>query len=410
MKKFVKIMFCFSMIFSIIAFSGVFYYSNVIDNNLYVSIGAEPNLSPMLSLSEPEAKENSMKEISSNQKTKRSIAKLSLAGIIPIKTVGINRVEPKEVVVIGTPFGAKIYSEGVMIIGMTDVDTKSGKTNPAAIAGLKTGDMILTVNGKKIQSNEQLAEIVNNSNGEKLLFKIKRDDKKFETLIKPEFCETDNSYKIGIWIRDSCAGIGMLTFYDPQTKILAGLGHGICDQDTGKLVPIDNGKILDAQILSYKKGTVEKTGELSGCFGTKIYGDLLLNDITGVFGECTATVDGQVMPIAYKNEIKKETAQILTTIDGTVPQLYDCQIEKINLESDSLIKNIVIKITDKKLLETTGGIVQGVSGSPIIQNGKLIGAVTHVLIDDPTKGYGIFAENMLSTAQSIAEQKLKEAS
>ena len=240
---------------------------------------------------------------------------------------------------------------------------------------------------------------------------IKRNESQFSVKLTPIYSNTDKVYKIGIWIRDSSAGIGTLTYYDPETNVVAGLGHGICDTDTGELVPCESGQFVGAEIVGIKKSSKDVTGELQGVFSGGVTAEIACNEMTGVFGFANKPIaSANTMEIALKQEIKQGKAQILTTLDGGQPQYYDCVIKKVYHNDSSKIKNMVIEVTDPDLIAKTGGIVQGMSGSPLIQNGKLIGAVTHVLVDDPTKGYAIFAENMLETAQSVAEQQLKEAS
>lgn len=336
---------------------------------------------------------------------------LKLLGVFPIKSATVNVVDEMYVSVLGKPFGIKIYSEGVMVVGMTDVDSQKGLINPAAVAGIKQGDIIISINGAAVSSNEEVAKIIEKSNGQKQSFLIKRDNVESVVDVVPIKSASEDKYKIGIWVRDSSAGIGTLTFYSPSNNIVCGLGHGICDSDTEEIIPLNSGEFLNADILSVTKGTSGVPGELRGHFTTGTLASILLNDVTGVFGEATTQfpVDN-LMPIALKQEVQVGSAQILTTIDGNGPQYYDCEIEKVHFNDDSLTQNIIIKITDPGLLAKTGGIVQGMSGSPIIQNGKLIGAVTHVFINDSTKGYGIFAENMFNTSKSLNLDTVQKAS
>ena len=209
-----------------------------------------------------------------------------------------------------------------------------------------------------------------------------------------------SGYKAGFWVRDSSAGIGTLTFYDPENLSFAGLGHAVCDVDTGTVLPFSSGEIVTAAITKVKKGTAGAPGELGGTFtGTERLGTVKINNETGLYGTLEYEIGGISVPLAPKQEIYEGAAVILSTIDGTETAEYDIIIEKISLSDDSLTKNMIIRVTDDDLIEITGGIVQGMSGSPIIQDGKLVGAVTHVFVNDPTKGYGIFIENMLETAE-----------
>ncbi len=337
--------------------------------------------------------------------------KLKAFGLFPIKTAGVSVVDDTNVLVLGIPFGTKIYTEGVMVVGIDTVATENGIVSPGKSAGLKKGDTILTINSKEVFSNEDVAEIIENSDGKDIEFKILRNQKQLKLFLTPALCYQSGKYKTGIWVRDSGAGIGTLSFYCPTNKIICGLGHGVCDADTGQVLPLNSGELVGAEILAVEKGSAGNPGELVGRFTDEKLGNLVLNNDTGVYGNCALNYDKtKLVKIALKQEVTTGNAKIYTTINGSKPEYYDCKIEKI-AHGNSVTKNMVVKITDKRLIDKTGGIVQGMSGSPIIQNGKLIGAVTHVLVDDPTKGYGIFAENMLETAQSMSENnKLKDAS
>ena len=336
---------------------------------------------------------------------------LKMFGVIPFSTAKVEVVDEMHVAVLGNPFGMKIYTEGVLVIEISDVETKNGKLNPAKDAGLKVGDYIKSVNGIKVTSNEDLSDIVINSKGNQMVFEVLRVDKLLYLKVQPLKDKESSVFRVGIWVRDSSAGIGTLTFYSPKSNIICGLGHGICDGDTDTLLSVEHGELVNANIVAIKKGSSGNPGELKGNFTYDTISDICLNSECGVYGRLTGEIEiSTLTEIALKHEIKDGDAQILCTIDGGTPKLFKCTIKKRNSAFRSKTQNFTITITDKELLSKTGGIVQGMSGSPIIQNGKLIGAVTHVLVDDPTKGYAIFAENMLETAQSIAEERLKEAS
>ena len=337
---------------------------------------------------------------------------LKLFGVIPIRSVDVEIVDEMYVALLGQPFGMKIYTQGVLVINFTDVDTKEKKKSPAKDAGIRIGDYILSVNERQITTNEELSEYVELSGGEVIKLKVMRGEKIFYVKVKPELSKETNSYKLGLWVRDSSAGIGTLTFYSPMTNVVCGLGHGICDTDTDELLELDSGEMVDAKIISVTKGKNGNPGELHGQFLYNSIADILLNCEIGVYGKLNSNIDvSHLVEIGLKQEIKDGKAQIYCTVEGETPQYYDCTIKKRMSAYFSKEQNMIVTITDKKLLEKTGGIVQGMSGSPILQNGKLIGAITHVFLDDPTGGYAIFAENMLETAQSVAEEKqLKEAS
>ena len=343
---------------------------------------------------------------------------LKLFGIFPISQANVTVVDELYVNVLGLPFGMRIYTNGVFVSECTEVQTENGIKTPAKDAGLKAGDYILSINGQEVATNEDISRIVEASKGEKMSFKVMRGETKIYLNVKAQKSSENDQYKIGIWVKDSTAGIGMLTFYSPANNTLCGLGHGICDDTTGELLHLKNGEIVEAEIISVEKGEIGAAGQLKGKFGYKTFGKISNNCDKGVYSKTTLGDMGNFVEVALKQDIKNGQAKILCTVEGSTPKYYDCTIEVRSSAYHSATQNLLVTVTDKALLEKTGGIVQGLSGSPILQNGKLIGAVTHVLIDDPTKGYGIFAENMLETAQDVGndlhvvpqKQQSKEAS
>ena len=336
---------------------------------------------------------------------------LKAFGMIPFSTVSVEVVDELNVAVLGTPFGMKLYTEGVLVIDMTDVKTENGNVNPAKDAGIEIGDYIVSVDGRKISTNEELGAAVEASAGNEMKLEIKRGGKTKIIRFCAVLSKETNSYKVGLWVRDSSAGIGTLTFYSPATGVVCGLGHGVCDEDTEELLKLDSGELVTAEIISVEKGSSGSPGQLKGKFTYGSIGAIDLNSECGVFSLLKGRLNlSNLTEIALKQEVKDGDAQLLCTVNGETPKLFSCSIKKKNSAYLSPTKNLIVTVTDKELLNLTGGIVQGMSGSPILQNGKLVGAVTHVLIDDPTSGYGIFAENMLKTAQSVEEQSIKEAS
>ena len=337
-------------------------------------------------------------------------AKILFLDAIPVKNVGVEFTKEHKVVPCGQPFGVKIFTRGVVIVEISDVETPSGIENPAKSVGLKKGDIIIKVNGEKVSDNDKLIDLVQKNNDNELTFEVLRGNILFNVKIKPVKGE-DNSYHLGIWIRDSSAGIGTLTFFDEKTNSFAGLGHGICDIDTGELLPLSHGDVVSASISGIVKGKKGIPGELKGYFiESDPIGKLVDNTQCGVFGILNKSIsDNESLSVAMKQQVKTGNAKIISTIEGIKPEFYDINIESINYNEYQPSKNMIIKITDGRLLEQTGGIIQGMSGSPIIQNGMLVGAVTHVFINDPQKGYAIFAENMLSGVDNsifFEEQKV----
>ncbi len=338
-------------------------------------------------------------------------AKLMLCHAIPLKTVQINVVDDSCVVLCGMPFGIKMFTNGVIVVGLADVKTNAGDFNPASEAGLKAGDVILSINGKTAGSNTDVEKAVESSNGRPVAMTVTRDGQRFCASVQPVRSESDGLYKVGLWVRDSTAGIGTLTFYDPSGNCFAGLGHGICDSDTGQLMPLLNGDIVPVTISGVTKGIKGTPGELRGYFtDDAAIGALCANVQTGVYGPMKSPVQGKAVKIAMKQDVRTGSAQVCTTIDGCSPKYYAIEIEKIDFRDGVESKNLVIHVTDPQLLAKTGGIVQGMSGSPILQNGRLVGAVTHVFVNDPTRGYGIFAENMLTESRAVSAEESKLAS
>ncbi len=322
---------------------------------------------------------------------------LLLFGIFPVKKIGITILPNKKLIPCGQTFGIKFFTKGVMIVGMSDVKTNNGDENPAYYAGIRVRDIILAIDDKSVNTIEEVSKIVEKCEGKALSFYVKRNISTFIAKVTPKKSSRDELFKIGAWIRDSTAGIGTITYIDPQNNSFAGLGHGICDVDTGDLLPLNKATIFVAQINSAKKGENGEPGELKGIFlEDTIFGELSLNTEQGIFGKIiNYKANSNALNLAFKQEIKEGNAQIISTVNGTKPEYFNVEIIRVYRNGITPSKNMIIKIIDKKLLSITGGIVQGMSGSPIIQNGKLIGAVTHVLVNDPTKGFGIFIENML---------------
>ncbi|WP_255882298.1 MULTISPECIES: SpoIVB peptidase [unclassified Ruminococcus] len=322
---------------------------------------------------------------------------LVFANIFPVKSVSITSREDIKVIPGGTPFGVEIFTSGVMVVKTEELASNGRKSSPAVDAGIKVGDTIKSVNGDVVLNNSQLSKLVNKSNGKPLVFEVSRDMQDFTTSVTP-IKMGENNYKIGLWIRDSSAGIGTTTFYCNENGGFAGLGHGICDVDTGGLMPLDHGMILNASIDTITKGIEGTPGSLNGHFELGAVGKLNDNMETGVYGTVNKMPDNleNEVSVASIQEVKTGKATLLTTLNGDEPGEYDIEIESIGYDENNKTKNMVIRITDEELKSKTGGIVQGMSGSPIIQNGKLAGAVTHVFVNAPDKGYAIFAENMLS--------------
>lgn len=332
---------------------------------------------------------------------------IKLLNLFPVKTVSVSAEPKKYVIPCGVPFGAKIYTDGIIVVDNPQkYDNKDflGIKKSQSEKILQKGDVILKANNQEITSTDEFENIIKNSAGEDIILTVIRKDKKITLTLTPIKNETESGYRAGVWVRDSSAGIGTMTFFDPSTKMFAGLGHGICDIDTGNMLSVFKGTVGKVSIMDVQKSQPGMPGEIHGYFtNEKPIGEIYSNSETGIYGKlyCEAQTNIEPIEIAAKQDVKTGKAQIITAAENNTPKFYDINIDSINYNVNSPTKNIKLTITDPELLEKTGGIVQGMSGSPIIQNEALVGAVTHVLVNNPSKGYGIFAETMLTNSNNI---------
>ena len=307
--------------------------------------------------------------------------KLRLMGLVSIKDVSVQVVDRRIVTLCGTPFGIKMVTDGVMVVGTGPVpDGKTAGISPAKAAGIQEGDVILSVNGKKIASKKQLNSLVEKSGGSPISLTLRRGNLTHDVVVTPAPSAADQSYHLGLWVRDSSAGIGTLTFYDPASGCFAGLGHAICDVDTGQLMPLSQGEIVRAKIIGVQPGKSGSPGRLQGAFvADRHLGEVYANSYNGVYGRLSSAPKENIsVPVAQCHEVREGPAKILTTIEGEKPQLFDACIEEVSMSQNEPTKNMVIRITDPRLLEIAGGIAQGMSGSVLLKDGMLVGAVTHV--------------------------------
>ena len=327
-----------------------------------------------------------------------STGQYKLFGAIPIKNVTVASVKDLKVYAGGMPFGIKLFTKGVLVVGFDDEGS-----NPAFAAGLRLHDIITQINGKTVNGTNQIHEIIENCKGHAIKMTYIRAGKEHELSFSPKYSESEKKYVCGIWLKDSGAGIGTVTFI-AEDGSFGGLGHGVCDGDTGELISMDSGSVVGVTINGVVKGQRGTPGELKGYFNSTRSGALLKNTECGVFGvlgEIPVPRKSEPMSIGLKGELREGKATLICTLDDNERREYEIEISDINQNATGN-KCFSIKVTDPELLAATGGIVQGMSGSPIIQNGKLVGAVTHVLINDPTRGYGIFIENMLNQIGDLA--------
>ena len=322
-----------------------------------------------------------------------------LLGYIPFKEVKVTPVDEQEIYVSGSTIGIYMETEGVLVIDTGEIEDQNGEMKEPAKNLVRQGDYIVSFNGEKISTKRELINDIAGLDGEEVTLEVKREGESVPVSVTP-VKDTKGDYKLGIWVRDDTQGIGTLTYVDQNGRYGA-LGHGISDIDTAQLLNIRNGALYKAQILAINKGSKGNPGELAGFIrydDRNILGSIEINSKNGIYGQFYKGAEDGItlkkMPVAYKQDVKTGEASVLCNVDGEVRE-YQAEIKRIDLNHEDTNKSFVIQITDEKLLEKTGGIVQGLSGSPVLQNGKMVGAITHVFVQDSPSGYGIFIENML---------------
>lgn len=327
---------------------------------------------------------------------------ISLFGKISLKNIKITKIEDIQVVPVGKIIGLKLYTNGVLIVGMSEIEDKNKTLNkPYENSDIEEGDTILKIDEKEIENIDVLKDVVNDSKGENIELTLLRNGNIVTTSIKP--IETENKeYKLGLWVKDAATGVGTMTFYEPTSKSFAVLGHGITDSDTDSLIDIDSGELVTSKVISLKKGSNDSPGEIKGTIvNQQTIGAVTKNTQFGVYGmlnNLTAlNIDSsKKIKVALRDEIQTGNAKILCALDDSnVSKEYSIEIEKIYKENDYNNKSMLIRVTDEELLDKTGGIIRGLSGAPIIQNDKFVGAVTNVLVSNPEIGYAIFADLMI---------------
>lgn len=331
---------------------------------------------------------------------------VNLFGLFQIGRMRVKVDDEMRLIPGGQAVGVALATKGVLVVGVSDIDGKS----PAQAAGLKAGDVIETVNGQEVKSSEELTQIVSAGDGKALEIAYERNGAVKTALLTPMRDASSGIWRIGAWVRDSTAGVGTLSFYDPQNGVYGALGHAINDGDTGKLLPVRMGSLMKAEIVDIRRGQKGTPGELRGVFlrDQVILGDIGENTVLGIYGKLSKPAVNPLypegVPVGYQESVELGPATILSTIDGNGIRAYSVEIIQAARQLTPNQKSMVIRVTDPVLLEKTGGIVQGMSGSPILQNGHIIGAVTHVFVDDPTRGYGLYIEWMLPLSQAQEER------
>lgn len=385
-------------------------------SNIIIFQGEDINLRTLAGISIRKNEDIKMKsvEASNDIETSNSInassgsyeINLDLFGAIPVKEINVNVIEKTKVVPCGELIGVKMYSKGALVVGFSEVEGMDNKIyKPYELLDIKEGDTILEINETEISSTDELIDQVNKACGKEIKIKYTRADEiKTGTILPVK--NSSGEYKIGIWVRDATAGVGTLTFVEPSTGNFAALGHGIVDIDTGGIFNIANGQLVGSRLISIKKGKKNDPGEIRGIVNSaEIIGDISKNTNYGVFGKVSKLNDNEYddnmeYEVALRSEIKEGEAEIICELENDIKRSYKIKIEKVYTSNNYDNKSMLIKIVDDRLIEKTGGIIQGMSGSPIIQNGKFIGAVTNVLVSDPTTGYAIFGDLMVKQMKS----------
>lgn len=386
-------------------------------NKMVVFEGEEINIKTVLGLNLMEKNESMM--VSANAKNQKinevGVKKLTLNLFdkIPLKAINVSVLPKTKVIPVGNIAGVKLYTSGVLVVGMSEIEGKDNKIyKPYENTGIKEGDTITKINNKYISSTDDLIDNVNKSNGDTIEVTYIQNEQKKECSITP-VKTNENEYKIGLWVRDSAAGVGTVTFYEPSTKTFGALGHGIADIDTGELLNIASGEFVTTRILNITKGEKGNPGKIQGTIeNQQTIGEISKNSGFGIYGKVdnisSLEIDAsKEMEVALRDEIKLGKAKILCSLDNKNVQEYEIEIKKIYKENNYNNKSMEIEITDESLINKTGGIIQGMSGSPIIQNGKFIGAVTHVLVNNPKEGYAVFGDLMLKQSKEVSKNYLQ---
>ena len=379
---------------------------SMLPNNIILIQGEQLKLDTILGIN---VKNAETMQASSNlnnsivDETGKMTLNLSLFNLFPVKAVTVNVIPKTSVIPLGKAIGMKMYTEGVLVVGMSEIEGKKPYEN----SGIETGDKIIEINNQEINNTDELIACVNSSKGETVEIKYISDTEEKVANIEP-VKTANNEYKLGLWVRDAAAGVGTLTFYEPSTGNFGALGHGINDVDTYELIDIANGELVTTNIVDIVKGQNGTPGEIRGTIDNGItVGAIAKNTSFGVYGEISninrLNIDSsKAMEVANRNEIKTGKAEIICELENGTTKTYEIEIQKIFLENNENNKSMLIKITDEELFEKTGGIIQGMSGAPIIQNGKFIGAVTHVLVNDCKMGYAVFGDLMIKQMREVS--------
>lgn len=351
--------------------------------------------------------------ISQPQKTEKFEVAYKLFGIFPLKTGEVEVMSPMKLIPGGQSIGVTLQTKGVMVVGQAPVIDKNGKSlYPAKDAGIHVGDILLKIEDQEVRSDQEVSNAINLAGKQKGIVRVlfKHEDQILEKNVKPIFCAETGRYRMGLFVRDEAAGVGTLSFIDPVTKLYGALGHVITDADTNQRIEVYHGKIIGSTIYAIEKGKRGHPGEKIGSFipNSTFNGTIEKNTMTGIFGTMSGNIENpyfkEAIPVGWESEVKVGPAKIYTVIKGEKIEEFEVNIDRVmHNRTDS--KNMIVRVTDQRLLDATGGIIQGMSGSPIVQDGKLIGAVTHVFVNDSHRGYGVFIQNMLNDSGSVGKKE-----
>lgn len=407
MKNFFKIILILILIIVLV------YVTNItsIPDSIILLQGENLNIKTILGLSFSDSSGETIEAVASDtQKISNKVGKLDLSlnlGNFSLKDITVNVIPNTVVIPGGEAIGLRLYTSGVLVVGMSEIVGTDNKTySPYKESGIKEGDMIVKVDDEAVTCTSDLISKVNECNGKEVEITYVRDGNNYTTEMLPTKTE-ENEYKLGLWVRDAATGVGTITYYDPQSKMFGALGHGILDVDTNKLIDIAKGEVITSKIVSIIKGEKGSPGEVQGSIDNgKVIGEVYKNTNFGIYGKLTNTdilENGKELEVMPRDEVKTGKATIICTLDDNKREEYEIEIERVYTATNRSNKNMIIKVTDERLLEKTGGIIQGMSGSPIIQDGKFVGAVTHVMVNNPEKGYGIFADTMLKQMKEVED-------
>ncbi len=402
MKKIKKILIVITLILIYIYVCNI----SMLPNNIILMQGEVLKLNTVLGVNVKNAKTVTASSNLNNsifEETGKMNLELNLFNLFSVKDVTVNVIPKTTVIPLGKAIGMKMYTKGVLVVGMSEIQGQKPYEN----TGIETGDKIVEVNNVKINNTDELIECVNRSKGESIQITYISDNEEVVANISP-VKTGENEYKLGLWVRDAAAGVGTLTFYEPSTGEFGALGHGINDVDTYELIDIANGELVTTNIIDIVKGEDGTPGEIRGIIeGSSTIGSIYKNTDYGVYGKVTdksrLNLDtNNELEVANRSEIKTGKAEIMCELENGKIEKYEIEIQKIFLENNQDNKSMLIKVTDEDLIEKTGGIIQGMSGAPIIQNGKFIGAITHVLVNDSKMGYAVFADLMIKQMREVS--------